>query len=320
MHLVIIIIILLLALSFLLAARVGLQLPPTDNSSLLLTENTTVLFNLYTINKRQKAIAYVNEEKLYGDAYHVNYYTIVPLSKVIVHRELSQENHSVLPISDDAVALNQRYIYMLNGSMLSFNICLSDALKSSNTKLYGFDTERGYKDYIIDSALTSRSIYSADFRIGSHNNTICSMASFKATTNGYFFFVLKTKYANTNLDYTIKAALNRLSIQDYRSADFNTCRVDESQPSCTLNFGSGKWALIGASDMNYNFGSRINHVQVKVSRSRDHVTSILYNSFYYGGIGLFCGAMLYASFLAITGLIGCLQERNSRRLGLVNYY
>ncbi len=320
-QLLLIIIVLLMALTLLLTARIGLQLSPMAESLIVLTENTTILMNIYNITKHENAVVHVNEKALDGDAYHINHYTIVPYSKVVIHRELSRENHSVLPISNNAVALNQRYIYMLIDSLLTFNICLSGAQQSSNTKLYGFNTEKSYKDYIRDLSLeTSESIYSADFKIGSHGNILCSTATYTATNNGYYFFVLKTKYANTELDYTIKAVLNRLAIRDYlEDGTYSTCRVDESKPSCTLNVGSGQWALIGASDMNYDFGSRLNHVQVNVTRNRDHVMSIVYDWSYYGGIGLFCGAMLYTAVLVVTNLIGRLYDRK-RRFGIVNYY
>ena len=312
-HLLVVLLVLSIALASLITAATVFQLPATKKSLQLITENTTVLLQSYKIRKHETAVASIKEKVLDEDAFHTNYISIVPSSKVIVHRELSRESHSVLPISDDAVAVNQRYIYMLSDSVLNYTICLGNAPRQSDTVLYGFNSEESYDNFVTSSILSLDYVFSKRFRIGGRNETVCAKASFTSNATGYYFFVLKTKDANTNVDYTVVADLNRLEIKDYLNT-YNTCRIDGSHHSCSLEFGPGHWSLIGWSERNFDFGSRLSHVEVSLSRKLDRSWSVLYQALLLIGIGLFSGSIFYIVVLTvIISFVNLLQWRRNKQ-------
>ena len=284
------------------------KLPAEKTALKLIGENNTILLGRYTLKSYLKAVADVIEKVLKDDAYHVNYYTIIHSSKVVIHRETTFEMHNILPIANDAVVIDQDYVYMLTGSVVNFTICLGDAVHPSHTYLYVFDSETSYSDY-VSSSFSSGNIFSKQFQIGGKGDNVCGQASFVANNTGYHFFVMKTKYANTNVTYTLRASLNKLSIKDYLT-NYKSCRVDEDMPYCSLNFsGVGTYSLLGFSEPTHSLGSRQNHVEVSVSWTRDHNRNLVYLILLYGSIGLFVACVLYGVVVITVNIISFVQRR-----------
>ncbi len=216
--------------------------------------------------------------------------------------------HNILPLSNDAVVIDQHFVYMLTGSVVNFTICLGDAVHPSHTYFYVFDSETSYSNY-LSSSLSSGNIFSKQFQIGGKGDSVCGQTSFFANNTGYHFFVMKTKYANTNVTYTLRASLNKLSIKDYLT-NYKSCRVDEDMPYCSLNFsGAGTYSLLGFSEPTHSLGSRQNHVEVSVSWTRDHSWNLVYLILLYGSIGLFVACILYCVVVMSVHIVSSVQRR-----------
>ena len=283
----------------------------------LIAELDSVLLGVYQVFDHEKATLSITQIIETGDAYHENYYVIVPSSKVVVHSQFITENSSVVPLVDNSVTINQRYIYGLKDSTVSYKICLGNATKASVSTLYGFANEETYKKYIqsFSKVSASESIFTKDFLIGGHGEIICGNFSYSFSDNGYYFFVLKTRYANTYANYTVSADLNQLSISDYLK-NYSACRVDQYDTSCSLKLDSpdGEWSLIGYSAKNYDLSSHLNHVQISTSREGKSPwsTSTSYSEVLLcGGIGIVFGGLLYLLVLIAARFFISPQRRNN---------
>ena len=284
----------------------------------LVTENDSSILGEYKIYSREKAVASMQQIIERGDDFHENYYSIVPLSDLIVHTEVLKENHSVLPIVDDAIAVDQRYIYMMEGSVLRFTICLGNAERQSISTLYGFDNEEAYENY-VEFSFSSGHIFARDFEIGGQGQVICGNASYISNKTGYYFFILKAKYASTNVDYTVEAILKRLSIKDYLRK-YSSCRVDQYKTSCSLKFDSSakEWSLIGYSSPNYNLGSHLNHVRVRIVKQSKSPWNTIYGILFYGGLGIIGGGTLFVILINLTSYF--LLARRRKKSYKVMYF
>lgn len=270
--------------------------PALQSPNLLLSENTTVLLSNCSINEH--GVVNITEVVLQEDSFHWNNFAAVPSSKLVSHRISAKEHHVIVPISDNAVTLNQRYVYMLIGSELNYTICIGNATEPSDSTFYAFNKEESYNNYLSSLSLgTPNSIFSQLIPIGGENSIKCTSFTFDANATSYYFFALKAKYANTRVKYNLSASINTLFFEDYISSEeYSTCRINDpkSHMSCSLEVESGDWSILGFSEISYSFNSHLNHVQVtveqKLSSSALHYELAV---MYYGSITVISICVLF---------------------------
>lgn len=253
---------------------------------LLLTENTTVLLMNYTVGGGQNGVAAITEVVLDEDHFHSNDFVAVPSSMLVAHRITVKESHLVIPFSDNAITLNERYVYMLVGSAIDYTICAGNASEPSSSMFYAFNTEQSYNNYLSSfSLVTPDSIFSHHIEIGGKDSIKCTSFTFHVNSTSFYFFALKARYANTRVKYDLSASINTLFLKDYAN-DYNGCSINSKDSmSCSIEAGTGEWSIIGFSQNSYSFNSHLNHVQISVDQKYS-------SSLHYGLLGMCFGGVV----------------------------
>ena len=247
---------------FLVISKVTAHKTPATFETVVAEDDTVVLVN---VNVALVKTISINEKINQGDNNHHITLSLVPINQLTYKTKIEQHSWNGSTIVDNLPIINEMYVYLLHGSILKYKICLGNAQRIASTYLYIFDNEESYIKYMEYNALDPP-VLKQEIQIGGENITICTNVTFEAKEDAYYYAVLLAPEASTDFSYNVIATENVVDINDYLK-DYFTCVIDNSK-ACVLQTSSSSFprseemVLLAYAKPNYNFQSKINHVQV----------------------------------------------------------
>ena len=247
---------------FLVTYKVTVHKTPSTFETVVAEDDTVVLVNVDVASVKTISI---NEKINHGDNNHHITLSLVPINQLKYKTKIEQHSWNGSTIVDNLPIINEMYVYLLHGSTLKYKICLGNAHTIASTYLYIFDNEQSYINYMEYSALDPP-VLKQEIQIGGKNITVCTNVTFEPKEDSYYYAVLLAPEASTDFSYNVIATENVVDINDYLT-DYSTCVIDNSNV-CDLQTSSSSFprseemVLLAYAKPNYNFQSKINHVQV----------------------------------------------------------
>ena len=131
--------------------------------------------------------------------------------------------------------LHDTYVYMLNGSTLTYNFCMrsTNTVSVTNMNLYVFADEYAFKDYdaMDNYQPPSSPLFSHELMLGTDGVMACTIVEFSANANGYYFAIVKLP-AHITFLYNATARIRHFELHDYDS--YSKCHVTNNR-NCTVS-------------------------------------------------------------------------------------
>ena len=306
----VVLIVFLITCSVLLIPVLFITLPNSPVHSLtskltqiVVAENDTVIIGKYSSNN--KAIT-ISELILHGDAEHRCNVFAVSSSLLIYRYKTEYKMFNQTTIVDNQPILNEIYVYLLAGSQVQNEICLGNVSGSPNAMLYGYNNENDFNNYASYSVV-GMPTFQQSLVVGGPGHIVCVNVTFVIQDSDYYFFMLKLPKQGTTYRYKTKAKEKYLNYKDYLTNN-TICTVSNGH-DCTLQLSTTSESTVLVYTVpNYGFGSKINHLEVKVSLSKFNTTLTLVCS-----LGS-CVFVIFIIILLLAMYIFCRRYNKSKRV------
>ena len=230
----------------------------------VVAEGDTV--SLAKIDQKTVNSVLISEIVLKGDSEHKVVLALVPTDKLTYDTAFEIDYWNGSAIVKDLPLINEMYVYLNKDSQIKYNIWFGTGSKANSAKLYVFDDEDKFSDYLSYQVVNSP-VFSSAIPIRSDGIKVpAKEVIFTSPADGYYFIVMLSPEANIQFRYNVNATERVIDISKYTS-DYPSCTVNANK-NCTLMTSndtrphSQNWTLLAHAFENYDFGSKINHLQV----------------------------------------------------------
>ena len=242
----------------------------------VIAEDDTV--SLITVDKLTVSSVTITEVlKAKGDHDHRVLLTLVATANITYSLKVQTDSWNGTTIVNELPIINEMYVYLNQGSTLEYEICMGNGTNADSTRLYIFDNEDQYIDFMEDEVLDSP-VLNKIVNIGGQSKTICNTINFIAESNSYYFIVMIAPEKSIKFSYNVTANEKVVDIHKY-TTKYPRCIVSSDNDKCTLSTSSSTFpssenlTVLAYTEPNYDFNSKISHLELSFS-SRSYIATV----------------------------------------------